>query len=155
MVKPMTEETKKQMYNEPKYIKNAIKTCLSDKQGLPCMFCPYQDYDACLKTLLSDAGVYIQSLENQVCELTKQLDAEQSGWVSINNPPKESGRYLILFEDGHCCDAEYDECIDSGSKFGEGEGLYDSQSLGFLDSVWRGYQEVTHWMHIPHLPDKA
>lgn len=101
--------------------------------------------------IAADALVYIQRLEDHIREVTKLVPK----WISVDDPPKKGGRYLILFEDGHCCDAEYDECIDFDSPFGEWDAIYDPYTLGYLDSEWRGYQEVTHWMPLPEEPKEG
>ena len=82
----------------------------------------------------------------------KGFEAAQPKWISVEDLPKNGCRCLILFEDGHCCDAEYDDCIDEECQFGEWEGIYDPCTLGYVDSVWRAYQEVTHWMPLPEPP---
>lgn len=76
------------------------------------------------------------------------VEAAQTKWISINNPPKEGGRYMILFEDGHCCDAVFDNSIDDGGKFGEWEGIYDTTVHAFIVTEWCEYESVTHWMPL-------
>lgn len=87
--------------------------------------------------------------------LIARLESAQPNWISVDDPPKTSGRCLVLFEDGHCCDAEFDENIDFDSKFGEWFACYDMDTLGFVDSEWRGYQEITHWMPLPKSPKEV
>lgn len=126
-------------------IKKGLEHC---RKNAPCMECEYYDLRdrkyACETALMTDAIACIQQLESQV-----------SKWISVDNPPKKGGRYLILFEDGHCCDAEFDECIDFDSQFGERVEIYHPETLGYLDSEWRGYQEVTHWMELPEPPKEG
>lgn len=56
---------------------------------------------------------------------------------------------MILFEDGHCCDAVYDNSIDDGGKFGEWDDIYDTTVHAFVYTEWREYESVTHWMPLP------
>ena len=60
-------------------------------------------------------------------------------WISVYDPPKKGGRYLIMFEDGHCCDAKYGNGIDFDSQFGEWVSIYHPETFGYLNSKWRGY----------------
>ena len=55
-------------------------------------------------------------------------DINGSGWISIDNPPKEEGEYICLFDSGH---------IEAGN-FKDGE--FDR---GHLDG----------WMNLPKPPD--
>lgn len=129
----------------PEEIKKGLECCIleTDDTSLVdhCKVCPYQPTGLCFRTLLKDA--------------LEQLEAQVSKWISVDDPPKKGGRYLILFEDGHCCDAEFDEDIDFDSQFGEWVAIYHPETLGYLYSEWRGYQEVTHWMPLPPAPKEG
>ena len=87
-----------------------------------------------------------------VVDTIEALEAAQPKWISVNNPPTECGRYMILFEDGHCCDAVFDNSIDDGGKFGEWEDIYDTTVHAFMVTEWREYESVTHWMELPKKP---
>ena len=99
----------------------------------------------------ADALAYIQKLEDQIRDITKMVPK----WIGVDDPPKKGGRCLILFENGQCCDAEYDEDIDFDSQFGEWIAIYHPDTLGYFDSEWRGYQDVTHWMPLPEPPKEG
>lgn len=132
-----------------------LKTAEEIKKGLKCcntyndcQNCPYDDkvekgWGCCVQRN-ADALAYIRQLEAQVPK-----------WISVDDPPKKGGRYLVLFENGQCCDAEYDENVDFDSQFGEWVAIYHPDTLGYLDSEWRGYQEVTHWMPMPGEPKEG
>lgn len=125
----------------PEEIKKWLECCSSAE--IMCGECPYYEDGVDCDGMEEDALAYIQQLEAQVPK-----------WISVEDPPKKGGRYLILFEDGHCCDAEFDEDIDFDSQFGEWVEIYHPETLGYLDSEWRGYQEVTHWMPLPSIPEE-
>ena len=135
-----------------------MKTPYEIKRGLKCCAyatcngCPYAEDGCATNREMIDALEYIQQLENQIGELTEmvaRLEAAQPKWISVNNPPTEGGRYMILFKDGHCCDAVFDNSIDDGGKFGEWEDIYDTTVHAFMVTEWREYESVTHWMELP------
>lgn len=100
---------------------------------------------------LLDASTPDEKMRNlEAADMLEQLEAAQPKWISVDDPPKKSGRYLVLLDNGKCCDAVYDTCINSDCKFGEWYKLHDSQSLGLFDRAWMSYMEVTHWM--PMIP---
>lgn len=112
----------------PEDIKKGLECCIleTDDTSLVdhCRACPYQPNGLCFRTLLKDALANIQQLEAKNAEwvakchiLEKQTGRDMNvlRWISVDNLPKKGGRYLILFEDGHCCDAEFDEDIDFDS----------------------------------------
>lgn len=74
-------------------------------------------------------------------------------WIPVEEKPEDGAdRYLVLFEDGHMCDAQYEPCIDDGCGFGEYRSYYHPDTLGYLDSEFCSYEGVTHWMPLPESP---
>ena len=74
-------------------------------------------------------------------------------WIPVSERfPEKSDRYLVLFDDGHCMDAEYDQCMDDGCEFGFWHSYHHPVTLGFLDSEWIAYEGITHWMPLPEPP---
>lgn len=68
-------------------------------------------------------------------------------WVSVDEPPKEDGRYLLLFEDGSMCDAIYE--VKRG-QFGIYEQYWNAVNGWF--KVWQK-EDPTHWMPKPNIPE--
>lgn len=130
----------------PDEIKKWLECCTH----ITCNGCPYDEDGCATSQQIIDALEYIQQLEHRIGELTEKV--AQPKWISVNNPPTEGGRYMILFEDGHCCDAVFDNSIDDGGKFGEWEDIYDTTVHAFMVTEWREYENVTHWMELPKKP---
>lgn len=75
-----------------------------------------------------------------------------SDWMPVAEPPKTSGRYLVLFEDGHCIDAEYDQQEDGEWQFGLWHSWFDQHDIGLFYHEWISYDGITHWMPLPAPP---
>ena len=70
-------------------------------------------------------------------------------WISVKEPPKEDGRYLVLNESEMIFDAEYSDY----SGFGYWRMDYDPDTLALVDSEWYGLDDITHWMPLPPAPE--
>lgn len=77
-------------------------------------------------------------------------------WISVKDRlPDKDGDYLCYLECGVVCQSTFDSTIASdGEKFPFGEwiGVYDSNTLGFVDSRWEEHDAITHWMSLPEPP---
>ena len=69
-------------------------------------------------------------------------------WISVKEPPKKDGRYLVLNESEMIFDAEYS----AYSGFGYWRMNYDPDTLALVDSEWYELDDITHWMPMPEPP---
>lgn len=77
-------------------------------------------------------------------------------WIPVTERlPEKEGRYIVINESGNVFDAYYDENIVDECQFGEWVQMFDPVTLGVIDSEWRSYEEITHWMHLPELPEEV
>lgn len=73
-------------------------------------------------------------------------------WIPVSERlPKESGNYLLYgkvvdYEENCVFIGEYDSDYE---KFGYKEDIYDSETLGFLDSEFCEYSKVIAWQPLP------
>ena len=80
-------------------------------------------------------------------------------WILVKERvPEKSGKYLILNSRGEAFVGNFDrdiedECCDNicGFGFGEFEDIFDSGTLGYIDSVWQNYADVVAWFPLPKL----
>lgn len=71
-------------------------------------------------------------------------------WISVKDRlPETSGQYLVYTECGDMFNAEFE--LHYG-EFGSWYDCYHSDTLGFLDSEWTAYDDITHWTPLPELP---
>ena len=78
-----------------------------------------------------------------VAEFLIQNGVTIQEWVSVDEPPKEDGKCLLLFEDGSMCDAIYE--VKRG-QFGIYEEYWNAVNGWF--KVWQE-ANPTHWMPVP------
>lgn len=93
-----------------------------------------------------DCGIFPYILAEELA----QNGATIQEWVSVDEPPKEDGRYLVFseYEEGTgMADALYEK--DRG-EFGD-YAWYWSEARGEY-KVWVEFKYVTHWMTLPEPP---
>lgn len=97
-----------------------------------CVECPFSKESNCKKfyqaEYLIQNGVTIQK------------------WVSVDEPPKEDGKYLVYFEEGEMCDAIYE--------VKRGQFRIYNEYWNALNGWFKVWIEAnpTHWMPRPDVP---
>ena len=86
---------------------------------------------------------------NELYQKVKSGMAFVQEWVSVKEPPKKDGRYLLLFEDGSMCDAIYEA---KRGQFGIYEQYWNAVNGWF--KVWTK-ADPTHWAPLPQPPKEA
>lgn len=77
-------------------------------------------------------------------------------WISVNDRlPETTGQYLVYTERGDMFNAEFERDCGENGEFGIWSEYYHPDTLGFLDSEWTAYDDITHWMPLPELPIKG
>ena len=67
-------------------------------------------------------------------------------WVSVDEPPKEDGKYLVLLEQGGMIDAKYEK---RRGGFGD---YHEDWTEDGLVHTWVPFKIVAHWMPLPQPP---
>lgn len=68
-------------------------------------------------------------------------------WVSVDEPPKENGKYLVLLEQGGMIDAKYEK---RRGGFGD---YHEDWTEDGLVHTWVPFKIVAHWMPLPAPPE--
>lgn len=82
---------------------------------------------------------------------------ENSKWHKVNEElPKESGKYLCCTESGDIFEAYFDSEIAEYDKnefpFGEYRDIFDSNTLGYVDSEWCAFDSIIYWRNPVPIP---
>lgn len=128
-------------------VKSGLMHCAEDW----CKGCPYDGdcmsmngFSECAR----DALEYVQQLENKIAYLDKMVPR----WCSVKeDPPKENGMYLVLFEDESMADIEFDKDEEGG--FGWWKEYFDLESMAVTDREWVSCATSAYWMERPELPE--
>ena len=74
-------------------------------------------------------------------------------WISVNDRlPETDNDYLVLTESKDIFKAYFNEY---SKEFGSYSDIYDTDTLGYVDSEWLKYEEITHWMPLPQPPKEV
>lgn len=75
---------------KPDEIKKGMECCDFDHwQGRKCEQCPYMNAD-------DEWCKSMDEIRNDTLALIQQLEAQVPKWISVENPPKEAGEYIVL-----------------------------------------------------------
>lgn len=122
----------------PEEIKKGLECCFNeDGIDFACGECPYDEAGSECGNLFGDALAYIQ-----------QLEAKVPRWISVEDELPEAKIAVLAFGQ------RYSSYNKKGEPFpmvhvaytrGEGEGWFTYSN--------DDYVEVTHWMHLPEVPE--
>ena len=155
--RPQTKEIDRQFYDDED-LNNALDMAIKALEQQPSEDCVSRQAvrDAIMKceTINEDsADGFIKSTTELEAEIAclPPVTPTQS-WIPVSERlPKESGNYLIYgkvvdYEENCVFIGEYDSDYE---KFGYKEDIYDSETLGFLDSEFCEYDKVIAWQPLP------
>ena len=126
----------------PDEIKKWLECCTH----VTCNGCPYDEDGCATSQQIIDALEYIQQLEHQIGELTgkvAQLEAAQPKWISVEERLPDVGEKVMV----------------CGVKNGMQVGAFRGKLRPGNNRRWwwknNTILEVTYWMPIPSMPDRA
>lgn len=100
--------------------------------------------------------IYIKDINALKAAIEFLKNEPVNGWISVKDRlPDKDGDYLCYLECGEVCQSAFDSTIASDGEefpFGEWISVYDSGTLGFVDSHWEEHDAITHWRSLPEPP---
>ena len=102
---------------------------------------------------------YIRDGISAVKALTDAIELlKNQKWISVKDrfpsyDELKCERVLVRLENGDVFVTDFDENQEDKDIFGVWQDEFDPHSLGFVDSRWISFEDVTHWMPKPKDPE--